>query len=339
MGYKNRHNFHHLDKEDEWQGWEKLSQDYNYNYKRNLVAEVASRYVSLEKNGLTKRDRAAKRLEWKRDLSGRANGTIDPWYGCTVFEEMLTYAINFTFPWTLSQPSGAGLNLYNLPDALFPPIQNDASVFQNDNRTRRALHAPTSKNWEQGINYPFGSNPNGGDPGPEPMVFLTDLATNMTLHNVSVVLYVGNDDGLMSHRGTELVIQNTTFGGIQGFSVKPSTPWTDDEGNFAGIVHQERGWTFALFNHAGHLVPQQKPAAAFTFIREFVLGNNKTGLVLEPYDIVEGGQDPEFVADVLPGQDEIYYGPGVTLSTFVFPSATIAAWRSFIGQPTPSPST
>lgn len=57
------------------------------------------------------------------------------------------------------------------------------------------------------------------------------------------------------------LLQNTTFGGIQGFSRKPSTPWTDDAGNFAGIVHQERNWTYVLFAGAGHTVPLSKPAA------------------------------------------------------------------------------
>lgn len=36
----------------------------------------------------------------KRDLSGRANGTIDGWYGCYLYDEMLDYAINYTFPWS-----------------------------------------------------------------------------------------------------------------------------------------------------------------------------------------------------------------------------------------------
>ena len=55
------------------------------------------------------------------------------------------------------------------------------------------------------------------------------------------------------------MIQNTTFGGIQGFTRPPATPWTGDDGSFAGIVHQERNWTYVLFANAGHLVPQQQP--------------------------------------------------------------------------------
>ncbi len=55
------------------------------------------------------------------------------------------------------------------------------------------------------------------------------------------------------------IIQNTTFGGIQGFTRPPSTPWFDDNGMFAGIVHQERDWTYTLIQGAGHLVAQQQP--------------------------------------------------------------------------------
>ncbi|KAF9648225.1 hypothetical protein BDM02DRAFT_3187295 [Thelephora ganbajun] len=70
---------------------------------------------------------------------------------------------------------------------------------------------------------------------------------------------------------------NTMFGGIQGFTRRPSTPWCDDNGEFASIVHQERGWIYVLFHAAGHLVPALRPVA--TFLREFTLGNNETGLV------------------------------------------------------------
>lgn len=36
----------------------------------------------------------------KRDLSMRANGTIDPWYGCGLYGEMIDYAVNFSYPWS-----------------------------------------------------------------------------------------------------------------------------------------------------------------------------------------------------------------------------------------------
>jgi carboxypeptidase D len=52
-----------------------------------------------------------------------------------------------------------------------------------------------------------------------------------------------------------------TFGGAQGFTRKPSTPWYDDDGQFAGIIHQERSVLYALFDGSGHFVPAQKPKA------------------------------------------------------------------------------
>lgn len=47
-----------------------------------------------------KRKRGLAHREWKRDLSGRANGTIDPWYGCDLFDYVVDYALNFTYPWS-----------------------------------------------------------------------------------------------------------------------------------------------------------------------------------------------------------------------------------------------
>ena len=36
-----------------------------------------------------------------------------------------------------------------------------------------------------------------------PIAFLSELATNTTAHNIGVVLYSGNNDALIPHRGTE----------------------------------------------------------------------------------------------------------------------------------------
>lgn len=60
------------------------------------------RYRKDWKAQLSRRGAAQKRDEEprKRDLTGRANGTIDPWYGCFLFEELEDYALNFTFPWS-----------------------------------------------------------------------------------------------------------------------------------------------------------------------------------------------------------------------------------------------
>ncbi|KAG6897814.1 hypothetical protein C0992_010618 [Termitomyces sp. T32_za158] len=235
-----------------------------------------------------------------------------------------------------------GFNVYDVTDATNPQINQDASVFFNDRAVRDALHAPQSKAWAEEFDFVFG-NPDelNVDPSTEPMNFLTEFATNATAHGVGVVLYSGNNDALIAHRGTEVTIQNTTFGGIQGFTVKPSTPWYNDEYQFAGIIRQERNWTYVLFDNAGHLVPHDNPRNAFVFLREFVLGNNQTGLVTKTatgQTVVIGGTNSTLAQDVLPGGDEIYYGPGAKISTYVFPSATRAAWNSFIRTETALPS-
>ncbi|EPQ51722.1 alpha/beta-hydrolase [Gloeophyllum trabeum ATCC 11539] len=296
--------------------------------RQSLLEVVKERYAASESKSLHKRDRELRRELWKmekRDLSGRANGTIDSWYGCDIYDELLDYAVNFTFPWS----AGKDFDVYDIPDALSPEAPQDGSVFLNDNRTRAAIHAPTSKDWVESIYYNFTGGQDGNDPSVEPMAFLTDLATNATAKNVSVVIYSGNDDSLVAHRGSEVVIQNTTFGGIQGFTRKPSTPWYDDAGNFAGIAHQERNWSYILFKGAGHLVAAQQPELAYVFLREFVLGNNHTGLVESGSNVV-GGEVASLAGDYYPGGSEIYYGSGTTQSTYVAPSATIAAWESFI---------
>ena len=66
------------------------------------------------------------------------------------------------------------------------------------------------------------------------------------------------------------IAQNTTFGGIQGFTRKPETPWYNEAGEFGGIVHQERDWTYVLVAHAGHLLGYNNPISVrHCFLRHF----------------------------------------------------------------------
>ncbi|KAI0675837.1 alpha/beta-hydrolase [Trametes maxima] len=276
----------------------------------------------------------------KRDLSLRTNGTIDSWYGCFLLDEMIEYALNYSLPWNISGDASTwqGFDVYQIPDATDPEVPIDGSSFFNDARTRAALHAPTSKDWSPSIIYPFLGDPvNGIDPSVEPMAFLTELATNASARGVPVVLYSGNDDALVAHRGTEVVIQNTTFGGTQGFSRKPSTPWFDDDGQLGGIVHQERNWTYVLVQGAGHLIPAHQPQKGFVLLREFILGNNRTGLVTKTAGgalAVLGGEDAALAVDAILGQAGIFVGSVAPSATFMYPAGTVAAWEKFIATAT-----
>ncbi|KAF7340835.1 Carboxypeptidase [Mycena sanguinolenta] len=273
---------------------------------------------------LTKREQEYRQEAWKRDLSGRPNGTLDPYYGCFLVIEIQDYAYNYSFPFDLG-----GLDV---PSSMKHSLFCDASP---DPRTRAALHAPSDKTWAQSValNWTGTGTPNfQGDPSALPITFLSELATNASQHNVAFVIYVGNDDLLVAHRA---VIQNFTFGGMQGFTRKPDTPFTDDHGKLAGIVHQERNVTYALFKNAGHFVPYFVPEAAFVFLREFILGSNLTGYVESATSPTVGGDDPNLApGDILPGNKAIFYGAGTTASSTVAPEATIAAWDSFIATAT-----
>ncbi|KAG6332041.1 hypothetical protein ID866_7052 [Astraeus odoratus] len=311
--------------------------------KQSLMQDAQDRFAAkfAKRNArVSKRERMRSQDVWKRDLAGRANGTIDPWYGCDLYSEMIDYAINFTFPWSLSQSTGGMFDVYNIPDALNPEAPMDGSTFLNDPYTRAAIHAPTSKNWVESITYPFGSKYSNGDPSVEPMAFLSGLATNATQHDVNIIIYSGNDDSLIPHLGSQVAIQNTTFGGIQGFTRKPQTPWYNDAYEFAGVVHQERGWIYVLISHAGHLVGYTNPVSALTFIREFVFGNNQTGLVVDMNGggtTVVGGEVSSLGNEILTGEAGIYYGSATTESTYFFPSATIAAWNAYVETATSYP--
>lgn len=49
------------------------------------------------------------------------------------------------------------------------------------------------------------------------MTFFTELATNATNNDVRIITYVGNDDGISPHFGTEVTIQVRRFSCILAF--------------------------------------------------------------------------------------------------------------------------
>lgn len=121
-------------------------------------------------------------------------------------------------------------------------------------------------------------------------------------------------------------------------------------------MHQERNITYVLFNRASHQVPIFQPASvsiktaplcsevtliicaeAFYFLSEFVLGDNPLGTVIGTHGQVSviGGENSSLSSDFLPGEhNPIFYGSGTTQSSTLWPSATIAAWDSFIATAT-----
>lgn len=101
-------------------------------------------------------------------------------------------------------------------------------------------------------------------------------------------------------------------------------------------MHQERNLTYVLFQGASHLVPQKVPAAALVFFREFILGSNTTGLVVNDTSSgsvsVVGGEVSSLAGDFLPGASGIFEGSISTTATLVYPAATVSAWDAFVAS-------
>ena len=109
------------------------------------------------------------------------------------------------------------------------------------------------------------------------------LPSMVTTHNLSLHVYSGENDLLLNHFGTELVLQNMTWGGARGFAQKPSrvfyvddaAPSTDrnkESAPTAGVWGSERGVSYHLFHGAGHSVFAKKPREMFAFVRDVVVG-------------------------------------------------------------------
>jgi carboxypeptidase D len=71
-----------------------------------FVEEVAARYFRQRKGRVLRQSskfyKRTMQSNWKRDLRRRENDSIDPWYGCYVWNEMVDYAVNYTYPWSES---------------------------------------------------------------------------------------------------------------------------------------------------------------------------------------------------------------------------------------------
>ena len=71
--------------------------DISLSARKELVARMLH---TKTKRFMLDKHQEAKRTQRKRDLTERANGTLDPWYQCDIWEEMADYALNFSIPWS-----------------------------------------------------------------------------------------------------------------------------------------------------------------------------------------------------------------------------------------------
>ncbi|KAL5492094.1 hypothetical protein ACEPAI_3541 [Sanghuangporus weigelae] len=191
--------------------------------------------------------------------------------------------------------------------------------------------------------------------GVELVAFFDELAANASACGVSAIIYSGNDDFVLPHFSSRIPIQ-VYLAGFQPSMLRLSNELPVIEydllvvfrGSHASRRHllqmilailrgsciENSIGTYALIADSGHEVPEfTLEAAAFLLFREFILGNNSTGLVTNSSDGESGGGDEyssHSMGDILPGDSAILFGSGTTTSVFVAPPATIASWEAFL---------
>lgn len=114
----------------------------------------------------------------------------------------------------------------------------------------------------------------------------------------NVIVSHGLLDMVLIANGTLLQIQNTTWGGLQGFQEAPSADLVvPAHGDYSdatlaasgvmGTTHTERGLTYATVMMSGHMVPEYQPSVAFRQI-EFLLGRVSSLSSSEPFTVTVG---------------------------------------------------
>lgn len=152
---------------------------------------------------------------------------------------------------------------------------NETTVYFNRSDVQAAIHAP-SMEWSECSNTNV--FPNGDSSLPSALTVLPGVVERTQ----NVIVSHGLLDMVLIANGTLLQIQNTTWGGLQGFQTAPSdslyVPTHGDysdatlaaQGNM-GTTHTERGLTYATVDLSGHMVPQYQPSVAFRQV-EVLLG-------------------------------------------------------------------
>ena len=88
---------------------------------------------------------------------------------------------------------------------------------------QQAINAPVGFNWERCSSDPVFAGPTYEDQSPGPA--LDGTLTNVIDKTQNVIIGSGALDFLLETNGTLFALQNTTWGGVQGFQTRPSTPF------------------------------------------------------------------------------------------------------------------
>ncbi|MCJ1314230.1 hypothetical protein MMC25_007910 [Agyrium rufum] len=204
--------------------------------------------------------------------------------GCDIFETVYYTAVN----------QNPCFNVYHITDGcpLLPSVLGDPNggyepsqlvLYFNRSDVQAQLHVPPTSwivcNYNNLYPGPDGKNPYDTSDFPTQ----NGIFTNIIERTNNVIVASGKLDMLVPNNGTLIVLQNTTWNGMQGFQKDPRfnqlyVPY-HPEYNFgaqsgAGILGTwgtERGLTNVDVEFGGHSLPQYTPGAAFRML-ELLLG-------------------------------------------------------------------
>ncbi|GAO51903.1 alpha/beta-hydrolase [Saitoella complicata NRRL Y-17804] len=209
-------------------------------------------------------------LEFEGDLAKRATYTdaeyfakfAPYWWGMDGAEcDLYSVALGGIF----QQPySTRCFDVYNIDHDCNNTVDNSGyTEYLLRDDVRAALHIESAPAFQQCND----TIQNIIDPGlftPTAYEIIPRLSQEMEVH-----IYSGKLDFAINHLGTEMVLQNTTWGGKQGFQKKPNTKLPFG----GGVFRRERGLTYTKFDDAGHLAPEDAPETLYQWFNKFVLKN------------------------------------------------------------------
>ncbi|CAE6478473.1 unnamed protein product [Rhizoctonia solani] len=152
-------------------------------------------------------------------------------------------------------------NIYRITDKCPTPSKNRPDV-------QSALHFPNFGNWSECAPFEKPVFINQRDYSDYTETLFPSLISKLPK---GFSLWQGVDDALLLSEGTKIMIQNLTWGGSQGFTKPPTTPLIIG-GEKKGVYRTERKLTYIEFENAGHMIPQDQPAAALHAFKWMLYG-------------------------------------------------------------------
>ncbi|KAH7311169.1 alpha/beta-hydrolase [Rhizoctonia solani] len=158
-------------------------------------------------------------------------------------------------------------NIYRITDKCPTPSKN-VSLLGSRPDVQSALHFPNFGNWSECVPFDKPVFIGHRDYSEYTETLFPSLLSKLPK---GFSLWHGVEDALLLSEGTKIMIQNLTWGGSQGFSKPPSTPLVVG-GEKKGVYRTERKLTYIEFDSAGHMIPEDQPAAALHAFRWMLYG-------------------------------------------------------------------